>query len=140
MDSQTKRKPNWNADETLALTNLVDENKQILRGKLGPSLTSEMKSRTWRNIAVSLTAMGVGPGRTAAEVEKKWHNIFSKSKSEISDHRRATTGTGLLLRTKLSLFSKFKFAYKLHDTMIHIYFVSVMTIEGYNVGLYLYII
>lgn len=94
MDSQTKRKPNWNADETLALTNLVDENKQILRGKLGPSLTSEMKSRMWRNIAVSLTAMGVGPGRTAAEVEKKWHNIFSKSKSEISDHRRATTGTG----------------------------------------------
>lgn len=70
MDSQTKRKPNWNADETLALTNLVDENKQILRGKLGPSLTSEMKSRMWRNIAVSLTAMGVGPGRTAAEVEK----------------------------------------------------------------------
>lgn len=52
MDSQTKRKPNWNADETQALTNLVDEKKQILRGKLGPSLTSEMKSWTWQNIAV----------------------------------------------------------------------------------------
>lgn len=109
MDSQTKRKSNWNADKTLTLTNLVDENKQILRGKLGPSLTSEMKSRTCRNIAVSLTAMDIGPGRTAAEVEKKWHTIFSKSKSDISDHRRATTGTGLFLHTKLSLL--FKFAY-----------------------------
>ncbi|XP_062613578.1 uncharacterized protein LOC134275315 [Saccostrea cucullata] len=94
MESQTKRKPNWNADETLTLTNLVDENKNILRGKLGPTLTSDMKARTWQSIAQTLTAMGVGPARTAAEVEKKWHNIFSKSKSEISDHRRGTTGTG----------------------------------------------
>lgn len=37
---------------------------------MGPSLTSEMKSRTWRNTAVSLTTMGVGPGRMAAEVVK----------------------------------------------------------------------
>ena len=28
-----KRKPNWNAEETLALTNLVDENKHIIRRK-----------------------------------------------------------------------------------------------------------
>jgi hypothetical protein len=30
---QTKRKPNWNSDETLALASLVEENKHILRGK-----------------------------------------------------------------------------------------------------------
>ncbi|XP_048738819.1 uncharacterized protein LOC125653405 [Ostrea edulis] len=91
---QTKRKPNWNADETLALASLVEENKHILRGKLGPTLTSEMKHRTWQSIAERLAAMGVGPARTAVEVEKKWHNVFSKSKSEISDHRRVVTGTG----------------------------------------------
>lgn len=30
MDSRTKIKPSWNADETLALTNFVDENKHFI--------------------------------------------------------------------------------------------------------------
>ncbi|XP_048746732.2 uncharacterized protein LOC125659184 [Ostrea edulis] len=53
-----------------------------------------MKHRTWQSIAERLAAMGVGPARTAVEMEKKWHNVFCKSKSEISDHRRVVTGTG----------------------------------------------
>ncbi|XP_078311343.1 myb/SANT-like DNA-binding domain-containing protein 4 [Crassostrea virginica] len=90
----SKRKPNWNAEETLALTNLVDENKHIIRGKLGPNLTSDLKNRTWQNIAQTISAMGLGPARSSLEVEKKWHNIFSKSKSQISEHRRTLSGTG----------------------------------------------
>ena len=90
----SKRKPNWNAEETLALTNLVDENKHIIGGKLGPNLTSDLKNRTWQNIAQTISAMGLGPARSSLEVEKKWHNIFSKSKSEISEHRRTLSGTG----------------------------------------------
>ena len=50
-----KRKPsNWNADETLALTNLVDENKHTIRGKLGLNLTSNLKNRTWQKIVETL--------------------------------------------------------------------------------------
>lgn len=84
--------------------------------------------------------MGVGFGRIVVEVEKKWYNIFFKFKLEIFDYRRVMIGIGLLLCIKLSLFLKFKFVYKLYDIMIYIYFVLVMIIEGYNVGLYLYII
>lgn len=39
----------------------------------------------------------VGLSRTPAEVEKKWHNIFSHSKIEISSFRRTVTGTGRLV-------------------------------------------
>ena len=38
-----KRKPNWSSEESLALTTLVEEYKDIVRGKLGPQLTSQMK-------------------------------------------------------------------------------------------------
>ncbi|XP_056009912.1 uncharacterized protein LOC125678237 [Ostrea edulis] len=89
-----KRKPNWSSEESLALTTLVEEYKDVVRGKLSPQLTSQMKSKAWGEIAVKLRAMSVGPTRTAAEVEKKWHNIFSKTKTEISNHRRIITGTG----------------------------------------------
>ena len=69
-------------------------NKQIIRVKLGPNLTSDLKNRRCQNIAQTLSEMGLGPARSSLEVEKKWHNIFSKSKSEISEHRRTLSGTG----------------------------------------------
>lgn len=94
MEGKQIRKPNWNSDESLALASLVDDYKHILRGKLSHSLTSDMKTRAWGEVAQKLCAMGVGPSRTPAEVEKKWHNIFSHSKSEISSFRRTVSGTG----------------------------------------------
>jgi hypothetical protein len=53
-----------------------------------------MKTKAWEEIAAKLRAASVGPPRTAAETEKKWHNIFSKAKTEISNHRRVVSGTG----------------------------------------------
>lgn len=97
MEEKQKRKPNWNSDESLALASLVDDYKHSLRGKLSPSLTSDMKTRAWGEVAQKLCAMGVGSSRTPAEVEKKWHNIFSHSKSEISSFRRTVSGTGQLV-------------------------------------------
>ncbi|XP_041347267.1 uncharacterized protein LOC121367223 [Gigantopelta aegis] len=34
-----KRKPNWTEDETLSLVRLVDERKDIIRGKFGEGVT-----------------------------------------------------------------------------------------------------
>jgi hypothetical protein len=91
---KSKRKPNWSSEESLALTNLVEEYRGIVRGKLSPHLTSQMKNKAWEEIAAKLRAASIGPPRTAAEAEKKWHNIFSKAKTEISNQRRVVSGTG----------------------------------------------
>lgn len=111
MEGKQKRKPNWTSDESLALASLVDDYKHMLRGKLSPSVTSDMKTRAWGEVSQKLCAMGVGPSRTPAEVEKKWHNIFSNSKSEISSYRRTVSGTGqsvIVLHSAINLIGYIK--------------------------------
>ncbi|XP_048738754.2 myb/SANT-like DNA-binding domain-containing protein 4 [Ostrea edulis] len=89
-----KRKANWTQDECLMLVTMVNEKKNILRSKLGPSLTSRMKKEAWEELSERLNASAVNTQRTVEEVEKKWHNLLSTSKAEISSYRKTTNGTG----------------------------------------------
>ncbi|KAL5009733.1 hypothetical protein ScPMuIL_012038 [Solemya velum] len=88
-----KRKPNWTIDECTLLATLVNERKHIIRGKLSPSLTSAMKKECWKSIMQRLNASTIVP-RSAEEIEKKWHNILSSSKTELSSHKKSSMGTG----------------------------------------------
>lgn len=95
-----KRKANWTQDECLMLVTMVNEKKNILRSKLGPSLTSRMKKEAWEELTERLNASAVNTQRTVEEVEKKWQNLLSTSKAEISSYRKTTNGTGNICRTQ----------------------------------------
>lgn len=91
--AKTKRKPNWTQDECLLLATLVNEKKDVLRKKLGPNLTSKMKRDAWEKISSQLNASSAIK-RSTEEIEKKWNNILSSCKSEISNFRKSSTATG----------------------------------------------
>lgn len=95
MEKKGKRKPNWSNDECLSLANYMAQYKDILRGKLGPGLTSEKKKTTWKLVTDRLNASFTAVKRSQEEVEKKWHNIFSQTKSEISAYKKAQCATGM---------------------------------------------
>ncbi|XP_067668668.1 myb-related transcription factor, partner of profilin-like [Haliotis asinina] len=89
-----RRKPNWNKDEVLLLTELVKTNASVLEGKFGPGVTSAKSNRqeAWQVITATLNSSGLHP-RTKEGVEKKWKNIKSRSKQKYSDFSRMTKGT-----------------------------------------------
>ncbi|XP_046551421.1 myb-related transcription factor, partner of profilin-like [Haliotis rubra] len=88
-----KRKPNWNKDEVLLLTELVKTNASVLEGKFGPGVTSAKRQEAWQVITATINSAGLHP-RSKEEVEKKWKNIKSQSKQKYSKFNRKTRGTG----------------------------------------------
>ncbi|XP_061194049.1 uncharacterized protein LOC133202272 [Saccostrea echinata] len=52
-----------------------------------------MKKDTWERVTEQLNVSSSTP-RTVEEVEKKWQNILSTAKSEISSYRKEATATG----------------------------------------------
>ena len=97
IETKVKRKPNWTQEECLLFITLINENKHVLRSRLGLNLTSQMKQDTWEKISKQLNASALTP-RTTEEIEKKWNNILSTSKAEISTFRKQSTLTGKLIQ------------------------------------------
>ncbi|XP_046561300.1 uncharacterized protein LOC124270303 [Haliotis rubra] len=94
MEKKSVRKPNWTAEQTLYLTRLVEENKAVLLGKFGQGVTSARKKEIWTHITKQINATFTGCVRTNDEVEKKWHNTQSKSKSESVAYKKGAVSTG----------------------------------------------
>ncbi|KAL5007580.1 hypothetical protein ScPMuIL_016386 [Solemya velum] len=93
MEVEPKRKPNCTIDECTLLATLVNERKNIIRGKLNPFLTSAMKKECWKSITQRLNDSTIVP-RSTEEIEKKWQNILSSSKTELSSHKKSSMGGG----------------------------------------------
>ncbi|XP_048240514.1 uncharacterized protein LOC125373466 [Haliotis rufescens] len=89
-----KRKPNWSSDQTLLLVQLVDERKAIIKGKFGSGVTSRMKKEAWGEVAANINAAFPNVIRSTEDYEKRWYNIQSKSRQEISAFKRQLSGTG----------------------------------------------
>ncbi|XP_046582216.1 uncharacterized protein LOC124289655 [Haliotis rubra] len=98
-----KRKPNWTSDQSLLLVRLVDERKSIIKGKFGPGVTSRMKKEAWGEVAANINAAFPNVVRSSDDCEKRWYNIQSKSRQEISAFKRQLSGTEVrkLLSLKL---------------------------------------
>ena len=92
IETKAKRKPNWTQEECLLLVTLINENKHVLRSRLGPNLTSQMKRDTWKKISKQLNAFALTPF-TTKEIKEKWTNILSTSETEISSFRKQSTIT-----------------------------------------------
>ncbi|XP_071111720.1 nuclear apoptosis-inducing factor 1-like [Haliotis cracherodii] len=90
-----KRKPNWSEDQNLLLTKLVDDNKAVLLGKFRAGVvTAQKKKEKWVELTHTINAAFPGCIRAPEEVEKKWHNIQSKAREEITRYKQGVISTG----------------------------------------------
>ena len=91
-----RKKPNWSQEKSLFLAELIEERKEVIKGKFGPSVTSGMKKATWKDITDRINESISRTTRTPAEVERKWYVIQSKGRGEVAEHRKEMTVTGEL--------------------------------------------
>ncbi|KAA0723953.1 hypothetical protein E1301_Tti015358 [Triplophysa tibetana] len=94
MEKKRNRKPNWTEEQGLLLAQLVNEHKGMLRGKFGPTVTSQGKRRAWDTISQTINASFPLVVRTGDDCEKRWYVLQSKAKDEISAHKRESSLTG----------------------------------------------
>lgn len=91
MTARRSRKPNWTEEQCLLLAQLIEENKNILRGKFGPSVTVQAKRQIWDKIAQQINASFPCVVRTTEDCEKRWYVLQSKAREEIAAHTEFVT-------------------------------------------------
>ncbi|XP_059184927.1 myb-related transcription factor, partner of profilin-like isoform X2 [Centropristis striata] len=94
--SSRKRRPNWTDQECLFLAQLMQEKKDIIRGKCSTGVSIQDKRQAWEDIAKAINTAFPQIQRTISDCNKKWENLLAKSREEIKRHRRQV-GTGLSL-------------------------------------------
>ena len=92
-----KRRPNWSEDEILLLCKFINEKKHIIRSKFGSNISTQSKKAAWESITTQLNASNPSVKREKNEIEKKWHNVYSKSKKELTEHSKNSLKTGMYL-------------------------------------------
>ncbi|KAL3972585.1 zinc finger protein [Sarotherodon galilaeus] len=95
MEKKRTRKPGWTEEQGLLLAQLVNEHKGMLRGKFGPTVTSQGKRRAWDTISQTINASFPLVVRTGDDCEKRWYVLQSKAKDEIAAHKRESSLTRL---------------------------------------------
>ena len=83
----TQRTQIWSKDEVLLLLRLVEERKDIIKGKFSPILTIKHKREAWRQI--TLNAAFPACERDRDQVEKKWQNLLCKGKKGYIGQKKA---------------------------------------------------
>lgn len=91
-----KRKPNWNEDECLFLAELVEERKEVIKGKFGPKVTSAMKRTAWSEISEMMNESFPRTTREPIECERKWYVIQSRSRPQKQQYKKELRVTGEL--------------------------------------------
>ncbi len=89
------RAKNWETDEISLLTELVEQNLQLIQAKYSNTVTNTKKMQVWGRITSQLNALGIAT-RTVKDVKNKWSNLHQAAKKEFSAHKtdRAKTGGG----------------------------------------------
>lgn len=93
MDSATKGKPNFSDRERSILIDKYRSNLDVTRPKLGSMLTFHDKEEAWKKITDKLNTTGDGC-RTVPEVLKKWNNLASTMKENLSSEKKNMERTG----------------------------------------------
>eukprot|EP00064_Thunnus_orientalis_P007171 superscaffoldBa00000782_g7190 len=96
--SSRKRRPNWTDQECLLLAQLMQERKDIIRGKCSTGVSIQDKRQAWEEIAQAINNAFPQIQRTVSDCNKKWENLLAKSREEIKRQKRqASAGEGLSL-------------------------------------------
>ena len=85
---ERKRKLNFSTSEISKITELVEENLEIIQSKLTNFVTNRTKQETWAKIAAQVNAIGVAH-RSVQEIKDKWKNMQSTAKKEFAQQRRS---------------------------------------------------
>ena len=89
-----KRRPNWTDQECLLLAQLMQERKDIIRGKCSTGVLIMDKRQAWEEIAQHINSAFPQIKRTVSDCNKKWENLLAKSREEIKRQRRQAQSTG----------------------------------------------
>lgn len=95
--SSKKRKPNWTDQECLLLAQLMQERKDIIRGKCCTGVSIQDKRQAWEEISQAINTAFPQIQRTVSDCNKKWENLLAKSREEIKRQRRQAGIEGLSL-------------------------------------------
>lgn len=83
-----KRRPNWTDQESLLLAHLMQERKDIVRGKYSTGVSIKDKRHAWEEIAQAINAAFPQVQRTVSDCNKKWENLLAKAREEIKRQKR----------------------------------------------------
>ncbi|KAM8757994.1 uncharacterized protein AB9X84_010613 isoform 1-T3 [Acanthopagrus schlegelii] len=86
--STRKRRPNWTDQECLLLAQLMQEKKNIIRGKCSTGVSIQDKRQAWEEIAQAINIAFPQIQRTVSDCNKKWENLLAKSREEIKRQKR----------------------------------------------------
>ncbi|XP_008282716.1 uncharacterized protein LOC103359252 [Stegastes partitus] len=83
-----KRRPNWTDQESLLLAQLMQERKNVVRGKYSTGVSIQDKRHAWEEIAQTINVAFPQVQRTVSDCNKKWENLLAKAKEEIKRQKR----------------------------------------------------
>jgi len=94
MENSKKKCCNFSKQEMEVLVSEVEARQEILFGKLGMHLTSEMKKGGWSEVTEKVNQVSGGELRTEKSVKKKWTDMASMLKKKEAARRREMCVTG----------------------------------------------
>ncbi|XP_028262549.1 uncharacterized protein LOC114436473 isoform X2 [Parambassis ranga] len=86
--SSRKRRPNWTDQECILLAHLIQEKKDIVRGKNSTGVCIQDKRQAWEEIVQTINASFPEVQRTPADCNKKWENLLAKAREEVKRQKR----------------------------------------------------
>ncbi|XP_029681887.1 uncharacterized protein [Takifugu rubripes] len=95
--SERKRRSNWTEQESLLLAQLVQEKKNIIRGKCSTGVSTLDKRNAWEHIAQNINTTFPHVQRTVSDCNKKWENLLAKTREEIKRQKRLVGADGMSL-------------------------------------------
>ena len=96
---ERKRKLNFSTSEISKITELVEENLEIIQSKLTNSVTNRTKQETRAKITTQVNAIGVAY-RSAQEMKDKWKNLQSTAKKEFVQQEEALDKQAVVHRVR----------------------------------------
>lgn len=84
-----QKRPSWSDDERLRLVQEIADRIDVIRGKLGPTLTLRAKRSAWNQVQQALNARNRTHTRTLPEIKKQWSNLVQRCKHRVQAHGRA---------------------------------------------------
>ncbi|KAM8868657.1 uncharacterized protein ACB058_006231 isoform 1-T2 [Synchiropus picturatus] len=86
--SSRKRRPNWTDRECLFLIQLMQERRDVIRGKCNAGVTVIDKRQAWEEISLAINTAFPQYHRTVSDCSKKWENLLAKTREEIKRQKR----------------------------------------------------
>lgn len=93
MTEKKPRKPNWTSEEMEVLAEAYLSSYKVIRGKLTPVVTSEVKKRAWENITDKVNAVSLCL-RTVEETRKRLQDVQSCIKKKEAYRKKEADMTG----------------------------------------------